>query len=143
MTMNPLKLHPGCWRALVALAFLLPFAAASEARADRVVNANEPVVISNDITNRTTGVRSAESGVADEDDAEAPAVPASPSGDDAVASPAPGNHGHGNNEDGVDSSNPGQGKGGPNGGVDESCDGSGACVDDESTGGGSSKGNKK
>lgn len=30
------------------------------------------------------------------------------------------NNGHGNNEDGVDSSNLGQGKGGPNGGVDES-----------------------
>jgi hypothetical protein len=140
MTMNPLKLHAGCWRALVALAFLLPFVAATEARADRVVNANEPVVISNDITNRTTGVRSAESGVADEDEAE---TPASPSEDDAVASPAPENHGHGNNDDGVDSSNPGQGNGGPNGGVDESCDGSGACVDDESADGGSSKGKKK
>jgi hypothetical protein len=41
------------------------------------------------------------------------------------------NNGHGNNLDGVDSSNPGEGKGGPNGGVDQSCDGSGACVDDE------------
>ncbi len=41
------------------------------------------------------------------------------------------NNGHGNNLDGVDSSNPGQGKGGPNGAVDQSCDGSGACVDDE------------
>lgn len=41
------------------------------------------------------------------------------------------NNGHGNNIDGVDSSNKGQGKGGPNGGVDQSCDGSGNCVDDE------------
>jgi hypothetical protein len=41
------------------------------------------------------------------------------------------NNGHGNNEDGVDSSNPGQGNGGPNGAVDESCDGSGDCIDDE------------
>ncbi len=36
------------------------------------------------------------------------------------------NNGHGNNLDGVDSSNPGQGSGGPNGGVDPSGD-----VDDE------------
>ena len=41
------------------------------------------------------------------------------------------NNGHGNNADGVDSSNPGQGHGGPNGEVDESCTGSGPCVDDE------------
>ena len=46
------------------------------------------------------------------------------------------NDGHGNNTDGVDSSNKGQGQGGPNGGVDESCDGTGECVDDESKGGG-------
>jgi hypothetical protein len=43
-----------------------------------------------------------------------------------------GDNGHGNNEDGVDSSNPGQGPGGPGGQVDESCDGTGECVDDES-----------
>ncbi len=57
------------------------------------------------------------------------------------------NAGHGNNEDGVDSSNKGQGKGGPTGGVDESCDGDGECVDDESSGGGAApskgKGKKK
>jgi len=47
------------------------------------------------------------------------------------------NNGHGNNEDGVDSSNAGQGQGGPNGGVDESCDGTGDCVDDEINNGGS------
>ena len=47
-----------------------------------------------------------------------------------------GNNGHGNNTDGVDSSNPGQGGGGPNGGYDASCDGSGGCVDDEGGGGG-------
>ncbi len=45
------------------------------------------------------------------------------------------NNGHGNNGDGVDSSNPGQGDGGPNGGTDESCDGSGECIDDENKGG--------
>lgn len=54
------------------------------------------------------------------------------------------NNGHGNNADGVDSSNPGQGKGGPNGAEDSSCNG-GTCVDDEAGGGGSaaSKGKKK
>ena len=41
------------------------------------------------------------------------------------------NNGHGNNQDGTDSSNPGQGGGGPNGEVDESCNGTGECVDDE------------
>jgi hypothetical protein len=38
-----------------------------------------------------------------------------------------GNNGHGNNADGVDSSNPG--KGGT--GNDDSCDGTGPCIDDE------------
>lgn len=42
-------------------------------------------------------------------------------------SPSRGNNGHGNNIDGVDSSNPGGGSGGPNGGVDPS-----GGVDDES-----------
>ena len=41
------------------------------------------------------------------------------------------NNGHGNNEDGVDSSNPGRGSGGPNGEEDASCNGSGDCIDDE------------
>jgi hypothetical protein len=45
------------------------------------------------------------------------------------------NNGHGNNTDGVDSSNKGQGNGGPNGGVDESCPAGGECLDDESKGG--------
>ena len=49
-----------------------------------------------------------------------------------------GNNGHGNNEDGVDSSNPGQGDGGPNGAEDSDPN-----VDDEIKGGGKSgKGNK-
>ena len=46
-----------------------------------------------------------------------------------------GNNGHGNNEDGVDSSNPGQGGGGPNGAED-----SDPTVDDESGGGGAAPG---
>jgi len=45
------------------------------------------------------------------------------------------NDGHGNNADGVDSSNKGQGEGGPSSGVVESCDGTGDCVDDEVKGG--------
>ncbi len=48
-----------------------------------------------------------------------------------------GNNGHGNNEDGVDSSNPGQGGGGPNGATDPSGD-----YDDEGTGGGASPSKK-
>ncbi len=40
--------------------------------------------------------------------------------------PAGENNGHGNNEDGVDSSNSGNGNK-----VDGSCDGSGECIDDE------------
>ena len=43
-----------------------------------------------------------------------------------VVSSAKNNNGHGNNFDGVDVSNPGQGSGGPNGGVDES-----GSIDDE------------
>ena len=48
-----------------------------------------------------------------------------------------GNNGHGNNDDGVDSSNPGQGQGGPNGQEDPS-----GGVDDES-GGGNGNGKNK
>lgn len=61
---------------------------------------------------------------------------------DGVDSSNPGkdNNGHGNNADGVDSSNPGKGKGGPNGAVDESCDGTGECIDDENGGGSTSSG---
>ena len=52
--------------------------------------------------------------------------------------PAGENNGHGNNEDGVDSSN--SGTSGDQLGGDASCDGSGECIDDEA-GGGSSNGN--
>ena len=45
------------------------------------------------------------------------------------------NNGHGNNEDGVDVSNPGQGNGGPNGTTDQS-----GSVDNESTGSGAATG---
>ena len=41
------------------------------------------------------------------------------------------NDGHGNNTDGVDSSNRGQGQGGPTGAEDASCPEGGECVDDE------------
>jgi len=58
------------------------------------------------------------------------------------------NNGHGNNADGVDSSNPSQGHGGPNGEADESCPEGGVCVDDEngtsgSNGNGNGNGKKK
>jgi hypothetical protein len=64
----------------------------------------------------------------------------SSSGDSGSDQGGDGNNGHGNNADGVDSSNPGKGKGGPNGAVDESCDGTGECIDDEVQGGSSSSG---
>ena len=48
------------------------------------------------------------------------------------------NNGHGNNTDGVDVSNPGVGKGGPNGADDTDYDGDGTFEDDEGKGGGAS-----
>ncbi len=80
---------------------------ASPVFADYVVDAFEPVVVSDDIYNTSTEVVSL----------------AGPSNKT--------NNGHGNNEDGVDSSNPGKGGGGPNGAEDTSCNGDGPCVDDE------------
>ncbi len=59
-----------------------------------------------------------------------------PSGGDAVADAGNGNNGHGNNLDGVDSSNPSQGGGGPNG-MDDPSGG----VDDEAGGGGAAPSN--
>jgi hypothetical protein len=109
-----------CYRTLLGGAvavFALLFLGPGVAMAERVVNSADPIVVSDDITNRTIAVQSLDDGA--------------------------GNHGHGNNEDGVDSSNPGGGDGGPNGSVDASCDGDGACVDDESSGGGSAMSNNK
>lgn len=108
-------------------ALLLVQLGPTTAAADRLVNANEPIIISNDITERTTDVNSASD------------VPVDLVGDGMGKD----NNGHGNNDDGVDSSNPGQGAGGPNGDTDASCDGSGECVDDESGGGGASPSNGK
>jgi len=65
----------------------------------------------------------------------APSVNGGASSTGESASDGTENDGHGNNADGVDSSNKGQGQGGPSGGVDESCDGTGDCVDDEVKGG--------
>ncbi len=87
--------------------------------ADYVVDSYEPVLVSDDIYNTSREVVSL-------------------AGPDANAD-GNSNNGHGNNEDGVDSSNPGQGGGGPNGEVDESCTGEGECVDDESSPGNSGK----
>jgi hypothetical protein len=87
------------------------------ALADYVVGAGEPVVISDDVFDRTTQV---------------------------ISLAGPSNNGHGNNEDGIDSSNPGQGDGGPSGGDDTGCDANGEnCVDDEASGGGASQSKKK
>ena len=107
--------------AAVGLLYLGP----ASAHAD-VVESNEAVVISNDISNTTTNVTSA--------------------GDGATTTELLNwvfpNNGHGNNADGVDSSNPGNGGGGPNGSGDESCPSDGECVDDESGGGGGKNKNK-
>lgn len=112
---------------LIALLLILGWSL--PALAEKTVDSIQPIVISDDIMKRTTSVESAATG--------------SEGGEDEVAAAGKTNHGHGNNADGVDSSNPSQGKGGPNGEADASCDGSGDCVDDESKGGGSvmSKGN--
>lgn len=59
------------------------------------------------------------------------ALPGSDTSGDGSSGGGHDNNGHGNNQDGVDSSNPGQGHGGPNGGQDDSCSGSDDCVDDE------------
>ena len=109
------------WSFAVVAAAMMAFASGI-ALADYTVGAGEPVVISDDVFNRTTQVVSL----------------AGPTGSDGKS-----NNGHGNNDDGVDSSNPGQGGGGPNGDVDASCDGSSPCVDDESSGGGASSSKNK
>ena len=103
------------FRDIALLAALLLTFGAAPAAANKLVDSAEPVVVSDDVYKRMTDVESASD----------------------AATAAKGNHGHGNNADGVDSSNPGQGKGGPNGADDPSC-GSGGCVDDEAGGGGSS-----
>jgi hypothetical protein len=86
--------------------------------ADTEVDAAVVVVVSDDIMDRTTNIGRA--------------------GDGAGDGAGSGNNGHGNNEDGVDSSNPGEGGGGPNGGVDPSGD-----VDDEAGGGGAAPSKNK
>ncbi len=96
-------------RLVAVMAALLACLGWSSALADEVVNSSRPVIVSDDITKMATEVVSAS---------------------DAAA--GTGNHGHGNNADGVDSSNPGRGGGGPNGAEDPS-----GAVDDEAGGGGS------
>jgi hypothetical protein len=89
---------------LVALSFLM--AGSGAVLAESVVSSHKPVIVSDDITNKITGVKS--------------------------ASDANENNGHGNNDDGVDISNPGDGDGGPTGATDPSGE-----TDDEGKGGGS------
>jgi hypothetical protein len=91
------------------------FAVPTIALADSEASALQFVVVSDDIRKDTTAVaRGAGSASSDADSGKS-------------------NNGHGNNADGVDSSNPGQGGGGPNGAVDPS-----GSVDDEAGGGGAS-----
>jgi hypothetical protein len=134
---------------------VLAWAWSGPAAADRTVDSIEPVVISDDIMKQTTQVESAtdsapnadggsggggeqEAGSSGGSDPGASGGGGSESsgGDEGSDDGGKTNHGHGNNEDGVDSSNPGQGVGGPNGAEDPSCSGDGPCVDDESHGGG-------
>ena len=114
---------------IVALAtFGLPATGWADSEADNL----EFIIVSDDIRKQVTNV-------ARPDGSET--SPAAPDGsDDDGATTGKNNHGHGNNADGVDSSNPGQGKGGPNGAVDPSGD-----IDDEAGGGGAapSKGKGK
>jgi hypothetical protein len=121
MTQSPhdkprrLKL-PAIGSLVVALAtFGLPAAGWADNQADNL----EFIIVSDDIRKQVTNV----------------ARPDGSEGDGSVT-----NNGHGNNADGVDSSNPGEGGGGPTGAVDPS-DG----VDDEAGGGGAlpSKGKGK
>lgn len=125
---------------------LLPTAASAEDGASEL----QFIIVSDDIRKQTTEVARPSSNPNQEAaPAPAPAAPA-PAGpapaDPTPAGPAPAgsggsgsggsghqNNGHGNNADGVDSSNPGQGSGGPNGAVDPS-----GSVDDEAGGGGAS-----
>ena len=81
-------------------------------------------ILSDDIANTVSGSAAEQSDWADGSDTANGGGTTDGSGKD--------NNGHGNNDDGVDSSNKGQGKGGPNGGIDESCLEGGTCVDDES-----------
>lgn len=104
---------------------LLPSAAAADTTASEL----QFIVVSDDIQKKTTEVaRPGSEGGSPAAPAPAPEPAAAPAGGSGH-----GNNGHGNNADGVDSSNPGQGQGGPNGGVDPS-----GGVDDEAGGGGAS-----
>jgi hypothetical protein len=96
------------------------------AAADSVVNSGHPVIWWDDISNSVTELKFAAGSGSPLSGGQSDKSLKSGK-DDKVSD----NNGHGNNDDGVDSSNKGQGDGGPNGGVDASCDGSGPCIDDE------------
>jgi hypothetical protein len=89
-----------------SVVFVFLLANADSVRADRVVNANEPVVISDDITNLTTSV------VSSPGNSSPPASPGS-GGNQGTGNPGGGNSnnsGNDNNRSGFgDGSNPGQG----------------------------------
>lgn len=102
----------------VAGALFIGTVAVQAAAADTVAGAFEIILVSDDIRKGVTATMRP--------------------GDDAGGDEGNGNNGHGNNEDGVDSSNPGQGAGGPNGATDPSGD-----VDDEAGGGGAAPSKNK
>ncbi len=115
---------PGVLLAAIGGALLIGLLTAQSAVADRSIGAFEVIIVSDDI--RKTVTPTARPG---------DAGGAGGAGDDGSGN---GNNGHGNNYDGVDSSNPGTGGGGPNGGVDPSGD-----YDDEGKGAGASPNNNK
>lgn len=119
--------------ALIVLATSAAFSIPAIGWAQDVSDNLQYIILSDDIRKQVSNVERP-------DGADASTPPAAPNGSDAGDGNGNGNNGHGNNADGVDSSNPGQGKGGPNGGVDPSGD-----VDDEAGGGGAapSKGKGK
>ena len=145
MTQSPhdkprrLKL-PAIGSLVVALAtFGLPAAGWADNQADNL----EFIIVSDDIRKQVTNVErpsGSETSPAAPSGSGTTGSGSSPSSSSSDSGSGKSNNGHGNNLDGVDSSNPGQGKGGPNGMVDPSGD-----VDDEAGGGGAapSKGKGK
>jgi hypothetical protein len=107
--------RPQAFALCLAILGLLGFMIPASATADTETSALEFVIVSDDIQK---DIKETERGAG--------------SGSNSDSGSGEGNNGHGNNLDGVDSSNPGQGGGGPNGAVDPS-----GGVDDEAGGGGS------
>lgn len=122
----------GLWLGLLMAVMLL---VAPSALADMPAKAAQVIIVSDDIREASTAVMRP----GDSDNPDAGAAPSggdsnpegtAAGGDDGDLATTEGgktNHGHGNNLDGVDSSNPGKSKEGE----DESCNDRGQCWDDE------------